>query len=212
MPTGHRPPIPPGYARVAIKGTVQTKPWVMIFYLQLTGTGITSADLNTLAGTIGSSWNTNIATQVTNDVVQTEVDIVYVPSVGNEITGTNTTAHTGSAASTIIDNVASCFVINWHINAYYRGGHPRTYMPGPRIADVSAGSVVGATALTNLASAWNNVLTAINAATTTNITAVVMGTISFQTANAWRTTPLFRAYKSVSVRNLLGTQRRRIRA
>lgn len=212
MPSGHRPPIPPGVARVALSGTVQGHAWTNVFYCNLGGTGITSTDLSTLATDIGNAWNTNVATQVTSDVVLTQVAIVYVPSVGNEVNATVTMSHAGSAASTIIDNASGCFVVNMHISAYYRGGHPRLYMPGPRLADVSAGSIVNSSTATNVASAWNNVRTAINAVTTANISSCQMGTLSFQTANTWRNPPIFRPYTGVSVRGIIGTQRRRLTA
>lgn len=211
MPSGVRPPIPPGYARVAFSGTWMTKPWVTVFYLQLTGTGITAADLNTLAGDIGTAWNTNCAGQVTADVVATACTIVYVPSVGTEIVGSASFSHAGTGGGTSVDNSASSYVINWHINAYYRGGHPRWYVPGPVVADISNGSVVSGTRQSTLISAYSNFLTAVNGYTTTNISATSMGTMSFQSGNAWRGTPLFRKFQSVSVRALLGSQRRRIR-
>lgn len=212
MPPGPRPPIPPGYARVALSGTLFTKPWVQVFYLQLTGTGITSADLNTLAGDIGTDWATNCAGQVTADVVATSCTIVYVPSVGNELVGSSTFSHAGSGGGTTVDSMAAAYVVNWHINAYYRGGHPRSYIPGVVIGDVSNGAVISGTRQSSVTSAYSNWLTAVNGRTTTNISAVAMGTMSFQTGNNWRTTPLFRPFKSVSVRSLLGSQRRRIRA
>lgn len=211
MPSGTRPPIPPGYARVAISGTVLTKPWVMVFYLQLTGSSIVAADLNSLASTIFAAWNTNCAGQVTSDVVCTAVKIVYVPSVGNELTGSTAGTHAGSGGGTTVNDVSACYVINWGINAYYRGGHPRSYIPGPVTADVANGSTVSGSRQGTLISAYTNFMTAINGATTTNISATSMGTLSFQTGNSWRSTPLFRKYQSVSVRTLLGSQRRRIK-
>ena len=212
MPSGVRPPIPPGYARVAITGTLLTKPWVMIFYLQLTGSSITTADLNTLAGDIGTAWNTNCAGQVTSDVVSTGCTIVYVPSVGNELVGTSTFSHGGSGGGTTVADVSACYVVNWHINAYYRGGHPRSYVPGVITGNVTNGSGITGGAQSSVTSAYTNFLTAVNGYTTTNISAASMGTMSFQSGNAWRGTPLFRKYQSVSVRALLGSQRRRIKA
>jgi hypothetical protein len=184
----------------------------MVFYLQLTGTGITSTDLNTLAGNIGTAWATNCAGQVNGDVIATSCTVVYVPSVGNELVGSSSFSHAGSGGGTTIDSMAASYVVNWHINAYYRGGHPRSYIPGVLIGNCTNGALITGTAQSTVTSAYSNFLTAVNGLTTTNISAVVMGTMSFQAAKLWRTTPLFRPYKSVSVRSLLGSQRRRIRA
>src|SRR2546430_15450161 len=94
MPSGHRPPIPPGYARVALSGLYQGHKWVTVFYMQLTGSGITAADLNTLATGISSDWGTNVKSLASAAVQLTAVDVVYIPSVGNELTG----SWTGSVA------------------------------------------------------------------------------------------------------------------
>lgn len=212
MPSGPRPPIPPTYARVAISGTTQTKPFTWVFYLSLTGSSITTTDLNTLAGDLLTAWNGNIAGQVTTDTVVTSCVVVYVPSVGNELVGSATASYSGSHASATVADASACFVVNWHINAYYRGGHPRTYHPGVAAADVSNGSTIASSRLTTLVTAFTNYLSAVNALTTTNITAVVMGCMSFQTGNNWRTTPLFRPFKSVTARSFIGSQRRRITA
>lgn len=210
MPSGHRPPIPPGYARVAASGTYMGHAFTTVFYLQLTGTGITAADLNTLAGDIATDLNTNGLNRASSSVILTEVAIVYVPTVGNEVNGVWTGTHAGTHAGTDIENAATCMVINWHISAYYRGGKPRWYWPGLVQSDVVNGSNVDATQAGNTATAFAALLTAINGTTTTNITGVVLGTMSFQSGNAWRGTPLFRPFTGVSVRLKVGSQRRRI--
>jgi hypothetical protein len=181
-----------------------------VFYLDVAGSGVVSADLNTLAASIGTAWNTDLAPQVPSQVVLDEVAVVYVPSVGNEITGVSTTTHAGSNAGTILQDAAGSYVLNWLISAYYRGGHPRTYLPGVTSGNITNGSDVSASFASGLATAANSFRTAINALTTTNITGVEMGTVSFASGNAWRTTPQFRAYNGVTVGLKLGSQRRRI--
>jgi hypothetical protein len=210
MPSGHRPPIPPGVARVALLGTTQGHQWTNVFYLQLSGSGIVAADLTTLATTIANSWNTNWAPNINPSVILTKVEIVYIPSVGNEVVGAVTVSHPGTRAGVDIQNAGSSWVLNWLISAYYRGGHPRMYLAAPVVADVTNGSSLSPSDATNVTNAWLNIRSAIDAATTTNITAVLMGTLSYQTGNAWRTTPLFRPYTGCSTRTVMGSQRRRI--
>lgn len=210
MPSGHRPPIPPGYARVAYSGLIDTKPWVNVFYLQLTGASIVVADLNTLASDLATNWNTTIGTDLTNTASLTQVKIVYVPSVGNELVGVWVGSHAGQVATADTTDAATCYLLNWNISAYYRGGHPRWYLPGVAVANISSGGTVAGSLVTGLTTYANNHLTYINGVTTTNISAVVMGTMSFQSGNAWRGTPLFRPFKSGAVSNLIAHQRRRI--
>jgi hypothetical protein len=210
MPPGHRPPIPPGIARVAISGSVYGHKWVQVFYLQLTGSGVTVNDLQSLSDAIEGLYNTNIKAWWPSVVTLTDVSIVYIVSAGVELTFEKNYSLTGTSAASPIDNASGAVVVRWKISAYYRGGHPRSYMPGPTSDYVSNGSDVSGSAQTNIASAWNAVRNGINAITTTNITGVVMGTLSFQTGNAWRVTPVFRPFTSVSINPKLGTQRRRI--
>lgn len=211
MPSGPRPPLPPPLARVALSGTILTKPYTSVFYLDLGGSSISSADLNTLATQIATLWNTDIASAVTADNVLTEVAIVYVPSVGNELTGVWNGSHVGTNSGTTVNDASACFVVNFHINAYYRGGHPRMYLPGIGTTSITNGSDISAGAQSTITTAWTSFMNALNAYTTGGITSVAMGTCSFQSANLWRTTPIFRAYKSISTRSLLGSQRRRIK-
>lgn len=210
MPTGTRPPIPPGYARVAISGTDMGHKWVQVFYLQITGTGVTVNDLQTIADAISAAYNTDLCPQQASTTVMTTVQIVFIPSVGNEVTYTGSYSHAGTAAGTRIDDVSSTAVLQWKISAYYRGGHPRSYFPGVPTTHVANGSDLDSTLTSGLATQANAFRNAVNAITSTNVTAVVMGTLSYQTANAWRTTPLFRQFTSVSVNPKLGSQRRRI--
>jgi hypothetical protein len=186
--------------------------WVQVFYLQLTGTGITTADLSTLATDIATDWNTNIAPTVPSTVAMAEVSIVYVPSVGNEVVANVSVSHVGTSPNTQVDDAAACYVINWSISAYYRGGHPRWYLPGPTTNNVTNGSDIPSASQAGLATAANAFRTAINGYTTANISGVVMGTLSFATGNAWRATPLFRTFTGASTSPKLGSQRRRIHA
>jgi hypothetical protein len=212
VPSGHRPPIPPGYARVALLGTIFGHAWTQVFYLALTGSGIVAADLNTLATDLANSWNTNIAPVSTGDSILTGVEIVYIPSVGNEVVGSATVSHAGSNAGSSIADASACAVVNWNISAYYRGGHPRTYQPGILGSVITNGSIISSGQRSSIATGWANFRTAVNAYTTTNISGVSMGTMSFQTGNSWRTPPIFRAYTGCSVRTVLGSQRRRLKS
>lgn len=212
MPTGPKPPPPPGTARVAISGTCQGHAWTQVFYLQLTGSAITVNDLQTLANDIEGFYSTNLAASMPSVWALTDIKIVYIPSAGSEVVYEGTYSLVGTNAGTIVDNAASCLVIRWAISAYYRGGHPRTYMPGVMTSLVTNGSNIDPTNGSAFATKYNAIRNGINATTTTNITAVVMGTVSFQSGNAWRVTPVFRPFTSVSYNPKLGSQRRRIKS
>lgn len=210
MPSGTRPPIPPLHAKLELQGTIWTHQYRLISYLALAGSGIGNADLNTLATTINTAYGTNVKPTVCASNVLTGVRIIYVPSVGAELQGINTTGQTGTHTGVNLDTASSCYVINWNVNRYYRGGHPRWYVPGVSADEIALGSSVSSTVRTALGTGFNAFLNAINAATTSNITSVQLGTLSFIQGGAWRVPPVFWPFATASASGLLGSQRRRI--
>jgi len=212
VPAGHRPAPPVKACRLAISGTINTLPWTNVFWLQLTDDGTqTSADLKTVIDAVMASWNTNIRPQHVNTVTTSDAKAVWITGVGTAFEYQTSVSYTGAVSSSINDN-AACIVVNWAINQYYRGGHPRTYHPGIASSAVTNGSVVAAGTQSTVAGVYSTWMTAVNALTATHITKVELGTVSFARNNAWRSPPVFYAYKSVGVRNYLGNQRRRIGA
>lgn len=210
MPTGTRPAPPDDVCRLVLSGLNLTHRWVNVMWLNLTATSRAQADLQSIVDSVSSAWNTNFAPVLANGGTMTNVLGVWTTPGGGEIVANNSTVRTMSQAGTVIADAAASYVINWHINAYYRGGHPRSYFPGVVSTAVTNGSDVTTTQQGLLAPAASAYLTAVNALTHGGITAVTLGTVSFVHAHAWRTPPIFRPFQSVSVRAKLGTQRRRI--
>lgn len=212
MPTGPRPAPPVGSARVAITGTIFGHRCINVFYLNLTGASIVTSDLNTLASAIATEWNTQIVGNQTADYTLTQVEVRYIPSAGNELIGVATVSHAGGLAVTTIQDASACIVIDWKITARYRGGHPRSYIAGVAASSVTSGSALTGGQPTNLATAAGTVLTYLNGYTAGNITGSTMGTVHFQSANAWLSPPVFRPYTAAALgkQQKLGSQRRRI--
>lgn len=210
VPTGPRPAPPVGTAKVVLNGTNFSHSWNNIFYVTLAGSSIDSTDLDTLASTIATSWGTNIAPHLSDSVTLTNVQIVYLPSAGTEVLGTWGGSKPGTRTAQQLQDASGAYVMSWKIGAYYRGGHPRWYVPGVATSDITNGSDVSGTAQGAFATAFAALRGAINSATTTHISSVTMGTVSFQTGNAWRSPPIFRAFGSVALSKKLGNQRRRI--
>lgn len=210
MPIGRRPAPPAGTARLILQGLSQTHPWAAIQWLNITAGSPAQADLQSIVGSISSSWNTNFGPQVTAQTSLSSVEAVWTPTAGTEILATDSTVHTGTLSATVVADASACFVLNWRLNAYYRGGHPRTFLPGVYTAAVTNGSDVVSGYASSLQTSAAAFLTAVNALTHGSISAVQLGTVSFQSGNAWRTPPIFRAFTGVGVGSKIGTQRRRI--
>jgi hypothetical protein len=183
-----------------------------IFYLLLgTTSAITSTALGLLANQIKAAWGTEIVRDVNShwsldDVVITMVD-------GSEVQGIDTSAAVPgtNAADALPPGMSAC--VSWHINAAYRGGHPRTYMPGLSANQLSGiGSNEFSTAVAiQIANDWDNFLADVNALTL-ETSSVTMGTVSYTRAKAPRTVPVFFSYINglTRVNTRMASQRRRL--
>lgn len=185
-------------------------PWAIVLWLQLTAASRSATDLAAILTSISSSWNTRIVPRQPSTVVMNLLSAVWKTPGGGEIVATNATTRTGSNGGGTINNISTAVVVNWHIDQYYRGGKPRSYMPGVLTTDTSDGHTLNATPVSNWQTAMDGFRTDINALTTGGISAVKLGTVSFQRALEWRDPPVFYPYNSVTIRSTFGTQRRRL--
>lgn len=212
MPSGHRPQPPVGTARVAISGHgLAGNPWVNVFWLNLTSTTHVLADLKSIVDSMVASYNTNLLAYMSSNCVQNAAKASWLYASGNSIEYVGSYANAGGISSAPATD-AACAVLNWSISDFYRGGHPRTYLPCAPSSHVTSGRVLDATELTNLASGGSAFITAVNALTHGGISAVQLGTVRFASGNAWLSPPVFRAYNGANPRAVLGTQRRRYAA
>lgn len=210
MPSGHRPQPPVGTARVAITGHGDAgNPWVNVFWLNLTATTHVSADLASVVNTLVNSYSLRFAPYIDNAYIFTNVKASWLYASGNVIEYSETLS-AGGTGGTGISTDATCTLINWAISDYYRGGHPRTYLPGVPSAKITNGRNLDATYASNVAAAANGYLSDVNAATHGGISATALGTVRFASGNAWLSPPVFRAYNGASVNPIISTQRRRL--
>lgn len=189
---------------------MSTHTFANVFWLRFTHANpVTVNDLETITNGIIDALGTNFGALLTSNVSYLATKATFIKAVGESLEYTHTESKTGGDGNTLPD-AAACFVINWATGQYYRGGHPRTYMPGIRstyLVNASDLTAIGQSALAAAAQAWLN---AVNALTSTNITVVEMGTVRFESAKAWLSPPVFVPYQSASIRHVIGTQRRRL--
>lgn len=202
---------PPGSARIAISGTINGKPWANVFWINTAG-GATApqGDFDTVVSTIGEKYKTEFEVQQSNI-------ITYVQAAGTMFQSANTAIHSvhamsgsGVVATAPVDDNAAAAVLSWHTNAYWRGGKPRTYIPGLVDASVSGGSTLNGAFITGLQGAAGFFLTDVNGSAHGAITSVSLGLMSFFTGKNPRPAPVFFPFTGVSVHSRMGTQRRRL--
>jgi hypothetical protein len=212
MPSGHRPQPPVGTARVAISGHGQAgNPWVNVFWLNLTATTHTAADLKNIVDSMVAAYATRLMANASNVSYQTGAKATWLYASNQAIEYQGSYSNVGGQTGTALPD-SSCVVIDWSIADYYRGGHPRTYLAVVSNSVVGVGRNIGSTFSATLATAANGFISDVNALTHGGISAVGLGTVRFASGNAWLSPPVFRGYLSASVRPILGTQRRRLAA
>lgn len=210
MPSGPRPRPPDGTVRVALSGTIFATYWANVFWLELgSADDPDDAALAALCDGISTAWATDIAPHVNTAVYLFNVTCTFFGPGGVERQHVGTYSHEGGVASQQ-HNCAASIVVNWLIGQHYRGGHPRSYLPGPDDSSITNGATLNSGYASALATAVAAFLTAVNAITHAGITSVKMGTVSFVDAGAWRAPPVFWPYIGSRIRSTLGTQKRRL--
>lgn len=152
----------PGVAKVAISGTYGTRSWVNTFHVRrLVEDAMTQAIINDVANAVEAAYG---ATFITHMPAMAHVHEVVATDLHDTsgLAGVQPSTRVGAAGG-LPSSVNIGPLINWRIALRYRGGHPRTYLPG--IAEVSVdenGNVDGTVADAFTADA-NNFITNLGA-------------------------------------------------
>jgi hypothetical protein len=202
---------PDNSVRIAISGTQNSINWANVFHAQLTtSSSIAQSDLDTWTTAVANAYKTRFAPQQTATVVYSLAKAVCFTPGGGELVSSSAMTGAGTSGGTQVSDQSACFVVSWTTNVYWRGGKPRTYLPGPANALVTNSSTIAAGTITSLGTAATNFRSDVNALTSGTITGTSFGFVSFSTGNAPRTPPLFFAIVGAKIHPRLGTQRRRL--
>lgn len=108
---------------------------VNILHVAFTGTS-TNALLDTYAGDVRAAFGAHLAGLLSNDLTLLSVNVTDLtsPTAPVGFDGTSTACSGGAGAL----SEQACFLFNHHIARRYRGGKPRTYLAGPRDANLGA--------------------------------------------------------------------------
>jgi hypothetical protein len=179
-------------------------------YLKLTDDGTqTAADLKSVVDAAVAAFGLRFKAACPSTWSVTQAKATWITGTGTALEYQNSYSIVGTGTGS--GEAGNCaYVINWAINQYYRGGHPRTYLQGVLASQFTAPNQILTAFQATLAGLANSYLSDCNALTATHITAVKLGTVSFARGNAWRSPPVFYGYTGASVRQYVGTQRRRL--
>jgi hypothetical protein len=196
--------------RVAVTGVKNTVPWANVHWCQLTtGSTIIQADLDTWTSAFGTAQGSNIGPQQAPSVTYSLATATLFQPDGSILRSVRTVSATGSEAGTEMNDNGPAWVISWLSSVYWRGGKPRSYIPGVMQGDATAPGILTAGAVNTKTTAALAFRTAVNALTAGTITGTQLGFVSFRSGNADRVPPIFYPFTGAKVHPRLGNQRRR---
>lgn len=204
-PTPERPP--PGFVRVRLIGTGVTSGWGIGFWLQSAGTPA-SGDLDDLAQQIHEAFVSTLLGSMGTDFHLTETTVTYYRTI-DELVGSYVHSDAGGQTGTTIP-ASAAMVLSWTIASHYRGGKPRTYLPGLKASAMTDDSHWDPAASSDVHDSAVDFLTAVNAIDAGGVTSVIMGVLHFFSAGLALVPPVFSAYAGVVARAKIGSQRKRI--
>lgn len=156
------PPVP-NVVRVRISGLLVGQPWANVMHIRYTGSPPQSADLNGLNTTVANAYNTEFCQLMTVQAVVRNVDSWDLTSPAGASASAAVNFLGTRAGPSFTNDVATC--ISWKVNYRWRGGHGRTYLPGPTTSDVQQGRLWTSTFETLAETSASDFLSIINVAT-----------------------------------------------
>jgi hypothetical protein len=152
---------------------------------------------------------TNLAPLISSAASMTATTIVDLTTTSGLVgSNTNTAPGTGSATNNLPANVA--LVISEKIARRYRGGHPRMYLTGQLLINVSVQTnwtPAWVTTASTAAASWR---TAINALSLTSMPTIQLVNLSYYTNHLLRPTPTVDVVTAMAVHSRIDTMRRRL--
>jgi hypothetical protein len=210
-PSGTKPPPLPGWLKIDAHYTYEDTVAVNTFWLAYDATqaeAATEADLDTIEATFRNDWLTYVSPSLVQQLVMTEIRMVLFRASG-ELAVSYTTAAAGAATNAALPANVSA-VVNWTTHAFYRGGKPKTFLPGLHTGAVSSSRLLYATWASTLESHMNSWLGNASAYTSTHLSsAPVWIRPSWAIGKAYRTTAVQRQVYRAWVQPRMCTQRRR---
>src|SRR5215831_5629282 len=156
----------PGVAQLRIVGHIDGLPWNSLIYFTQGTSGVWTSPQLVAAG---NAVLTGMATQINSSVFHTTLtwDLVQGVDLGVTAPAVGNSTHAALAGtSTNMFNAASCIMINYGVGARYRGGKPRTYLPGfISLQQQNSNSWIAAT-FNAFLTAWQNTMQSVTLAVT----------------------------------------------
>jgi len=195
--------------RVTFKFTLDTKTATVGMWLFITGAP-TSPDLVELATDLFGIWRDTFLVHQHADATLVEVECRYFTGSG-EILGSAFGSQAGLVGGDATPN-NTAQLISWQISASYRGGKPRSYIPGVPQSALGSWSTLTDSQVGALTTDAGSFIGLVDDLTPTDIDSVSVGCMHFFSGGAALDPPTFDPFLSGSAQKRLCTQRRRLGA
>lgn len=201
--------------RVSCRGSNAGAPWANVFHVRAIGEGdiATDAQLDTFASDFADAYDGHLLEHIENEVQLTDIvvtDLTSTTSGQGRWNGSKAGDYSGQPYPAQV-----AVVISWRQAFRYRGGHPRTYLPGIPLAAGADNRTLSPTYVAAYLSDGAGFLTAVNGLTIGG-TSTELGMVTyyskplFPTPPHLRTNPIFYPFTAAAVHGRLDTQRRRL--
>lgn len=202
---------PDNTARVAIAGTVSGNSFANIFWVQLTSTSsISQSDLDAWLTSFANQYKTSFSARQGTAVAYKQATATCFTPGTSVLQSSQAMTGNGTVATGNLPDTSASKIISWLTSVYWRGGKPRTYLPGLSTAETTTNFSLTSAEVTALQTAASGFRTAINALTQGTISSTSLGFVSFTSGKVPRPAPLFFSFTGAKVHPRFGTQRRRL--
>jgi hypothetical protein len=195
-----------------VHGLQSGVPWANTFWVRNgAGTSPTVEDFLSVVNELRGDWVTFFIEHIGTGATIEGCDGLYYGAQGLEIGVNSPHVDTGSMSGSVLPSQVATG-ISWTVQAAYKGGHPRTYLPPPAQTALLSTRLFNPSFAAAVTSAANSFNDAVNQIHHGNMSDCHLGTVSFVLRKQWRNPPVFRDFVrgGAHVDQRLDTQRRRL--
>jgi hypothetical protein len=212
MPPPPRPNPPRDVAHLVVHGSQSGVPWANTFWVRNGNLQTpTVSNFAAIVDAVRSYWVSAFIEHIGTGATVEGCDGLYYGATGLELGVNEPHTDTGSMSGSVLPSQVSCG-ISWTVQAAYKGGHPRTYLPPPSQNALLSTRLFNPSFQAAVAGAANQFLANINVLKAGELDDLHLGTVSFVHQKQWRTPPVFRDFVPgrATVDQRIDTQRRRL--
>ena len=202
---------PPGSIRVAANGLIGTEPFANVFWCNTVGgTSATQADLDGWLAKFATAYEGTAQLAASSAVVLSSFTATLFQQQPLALHSTRSSTSAGTATGSLVQSLAACRVWSWRSGVYWKGGKPRSYMPGVLGSETTDLKHLTAAAVASNLTQANAFHGQVNGIVQGAITTTVHGFVSFRGLTGDIIVGAFFPITGAAVHPRMGTQRGRL--